>query len=229
MKFLKQSHVAVGLLLCICLFFSTTSAQHKIIEDFINQAAREIVPANFNYYNLVDSSFIIKFNQYSFEPDDHKQILAQYPDFPLDSFLTQVGKSTLINWKDFDLSKAKLYSRQTVPKLETGIRVFKTVSYDTPKKIIDSLNNLKPHTALTVPVKKHWNNERIDQACDKAYEQYIKRVPREERVYFRFSTPLIIDDYAMVSLNTTGSGATYIFKRINNFWQKIFMLEHWVV
>jgi len=229
MKIPKQSQLSLSIFLCICFFFSVTSAQHKTIEDFINQAAEEIVPANFAYYNLVDSSFTPKFDQYSFEEGEFKQMLAQYPDFPVDSFLRQVEKTSLVDWKNFTLTRAKLYPMQAAPTLDAGGRFFKTVSYDTPKETIDSLNNSKPHIAVYVPVRKRWSNKRIEKACNKAYEQYVNSIPQEDRVCFDFSTPLFVGDYALVSLNKTGRGATYIFKKVNGSWDKIFVFERWVV
>lgn len=72
------------LLILILFFFSSFQliAQDNEIEDFINQTCFEFVPKDFEYFNLLEKSYNVEFDEYSLFPQELKKILNDYPDFP---------------------------------------------------------------------------------------------------------------------------------------------------
>jgi hypothetical protein len=81
---------------------------------------------------------------------------------------------------------------------------------------------------MIVPVKKHWSKKRIDKEIQKTWDKYSNSIKPENKTYFSFSTPLIIDNYAIVTLNQSVRGASYIYKKTNGIWKQILTFRRWV-
>lgn len=211
--------------------FSTFSfGQNEQVESFINQAYKQIVPLSFDYYNLVDSSFVTEFDKYSLEKDELKDLLQNNPDFPYESFIQKSKNSVLLSWTDYKLTKAKVYSYKAVPKFSSQIRINRLVPFNTSQKSLDSLNMTRKYNEVIVPVKKSWGVKRRNKEIKRAWTNYSNSVRTEDKDYYRFSTPIFSDNelYAIVTLNQSGRGATYIFKKVDNKWTEIFLFKRWV-
>lgn len=202
--------------------------QNTDFENLINQIYTDIVPKDFEYYNLVDSSFITKFDQYSLEPDELTVIKTKYRDFPYEKFIQKSKIFEIINWKNYHLKNAKIYSIDSIPKFESQIKSTILVPYKINQEELDSLNKVKKYYEVIVPIKKSWGRKKIDKEIEKTWDERSKNVKAENKIYFRFSTPLIINDYAIITLNQSGRGASYLYKYIDGFWTQIFIFKRWV-
>jgi hypothetical protein len=215
----------------ILSFFSTFSfGQTKEIENFINQAYQQIVPSNYAYYNLVDSSYATEFDKYSLEQDELNQILKDNPDFPINYFLQNGNEINILNWNNYHLEKAQVYSLKSIPKFAGQIRINHLVPFKTPKQKLDSLEKAKNYNEVIVPVKSSWGDKRKNKEIKKAWIKYSNSIRTEDKIYFTFSTPFFSDTklYAIVALNYSSGGAKYIFKKVDNKWTEIFMFGRWM-
>lgn len=215
----------------ILAFFSTFSfGQNKEVENFINQAYLQIVPANYEYYNLIDSSFATEFDNYSIEKNDLNQLLKDYPDFPMTYFLQKGNESNILNWNNYHLDKAKVYSQKSIPKFESQSRINKLIPFKTSRQKLDSLEKTKEYYEAIVPIKHSWSDKRRNKEIKKAWTKYSNSIKTEDKIYYGFSTPFFSDNYlyAIVTLNQSGRGATHIFKKVDNKWTEIFVFRRWV-
>ncbi|MGI4863886.1 MAG: hypothetical protein ACRYFZ_08180 [Janthinobacterium lividum] len=155
--------------LCLLILAAFTSyGQQREVEDFINQAYLAVVPASFRYYNLIDSSCAVAPNRYSLNKDDFTDIVKIYPDFPVSFFLQQAFPSKRIDWKEYHLTKARLYPVATAPSLPVGVVAYRIVPFAIAKARLDSLNRSKKQYEILVPTKKNWSQKRIAKAAQKA-------------------------------------------------------------
>lgn len=215
-------------LLLIFISLATLNAQNNEIEDFVNQTCLKYIPKEFEYFNLLEKSYVDEFDEYSLEQQELKELLNDYPDFPYLKFIEKAEDTTTVNWKSFKIQKARVYNYKDIPKFLSHNRVSKLVPYNTPKHEVDSLNNLKDLYKLVIPVKKHWGQSKLKKEIDKKWNEYEKSIPKENRVYFRFSTPIIIGDYALVTYGKTGSRKSFIYKKVNGFWELIHTYKYTV-
>src|SRR5436190_20913581 len=101
------------------LFALTTcvaNGQETETSNLINDIYLNVVPAQFEYYNLVDAGFVTEFDKYSLEESELNKLLTLYPDFPFDYFLHKKKDSLLIKWRNYDLTKARIYKYDSIPK-----------------------------------------------------------------------------------------------------------------
>ena len=213
------------------VLFSTFSfAQKNELQNFISQAYQQIVPANFAYYNLMDSSFVTEFDKYSLEKDELQDLLKNNPDFPLDDFIRKGNDTALISWANYKLNKANVYSYNYVPKFSSQIRINRLVPYNTSQQVLDSLEKAKKYNEVIVPVKSSWSDNRKRKEIEKAWTKYAASKKSEDKIYFRFSTPIFSHNglYAIITLNQADRGATHIFKKVDGRWTEIFMFRRWV-
>lgn len=213
----------------ILLFNSIGFSQKSEIKSLINEASSLVVPQNFKYFHLVDSSFPTEFNQNSLSQNEAEELKLKFPDFPSEEF-SGLAKSdnSFIDWNDFEIQNAKIHPYQSIPQFQNLIRNYQLVPYDISQKELDNLNSNKQSDVLLVRVKKQWDQQRIDKECQDAYNRNSKRINKEDAAYFWFSKPLISKNgYALVTLNQSTGGATYIFKKVDGLWQKIYIFNRW--
>lgn len=210
------------------LLFTKLFGQKAKIESLVNQAYKEIVPNNFEYYNLIDTSFVTRFDKYSFEKYELDSLLQKYSDFPIDIFIQKEKDNLFLNWATYNLDKAKVYSYENIPKFESQVRFNRLIPFNTSQQTIDSLKKTKKYNEVIIPIKKHWSKKRIDKEIKKVWTNYSNSIKIENKIYFFFSTPIIVDNYAIITLNQTGRGATHIFKKEGDIWKEIFVFERWI-
>lgn len=218
----------------VTLLFSLVAlvshGQQKAVEELINEVYGRIVPAAFCYYNLANSSFAPELDEHYFRQEG-EAFLKNYPDFPLAFFLKKSSEATVIKWSDYQLVKAKTYTPATRPRFLHwgGPVVISQVPYLTSKSKLDSLASVYPDV-LFLPVRHRWRNKGRQKELAKALASYDATVSEEDRICYRFSTPLLSQDgqYALVTLNETGTGATYVFKKTGGKWREIFVFKRWV-
>lgn len=216
--------------IALIMFFSqTTFGQNTETEEFINQVRHKIVPEDFRYYNLIDSSFVVQFDEFTLiiEKDNFNKLEKDFPDFTLENFIQKSKASIKLDWRNYNLQKARIYSYDSIPKFYSYSRYTIFVPYNIKKQQLDSLNKAKNHNQIYVRARTYWSRKKIEKKQTKAWRVYEKSVKYEDKTYFRFSTPIILGYYAIVSLNTSSGGATYVFKKTDGIWKQILIYNVW--
>lgn len=221
------------ILQALLVFTSTLGfGQSQKINELINQAYPEIVPSNFKYFNLIDSSNILRLDKYSLDTFniEIRDFLKNNPDFSMPEFIEKSKVARKINWRDYSIKKSRIYSYDSIPKFESGFWRTITVPYNTSKKIFDSLEKKKEFDEIVIRVKANWNDDKIWEVATKKRKQDEMQIRKEDRRYFSFSTPLFSDDnkYAIIQLNKTSQGHCCIYKFQNNQWIKVLVFGGWV-
>ena len=208
--------------LLFCCFHA--KAQNALIRDLINQVAKEIVPSENSYYNLVDSSFIIKVDKYTLDEREKYVLLKLHPNFPI-SLLEQVSDSTILTWKIFKLDRARYYSIVEMPRhMSNGYRISKIVSNNYSQFQIDSINQKISSSELYVKVKQKWNERKVQKAYERAWKRNDSLIQKEDKIYFSFSTPIFSKDhkYAVVRVRYGSVEKSLIYEWDSNHWKKIY-------
>lgn len=202
------------------------------IEDFINQIAKIEIPKSYEYYYLVPESL------------DQPKIYDSIKNYHIKEFRTNdknlitnlyyQNNEEKVNWKDYDLEKAKFvinefnYKRTSPPT----VKIAQFVKYNISEEKFESIfGNKKPHTVIVKKKwywnkKRMWENPKFRQELKSAYEKDEKEC-LEEKVYFQFSKPIFSSKgkYARVSIfragRCKGRGFTAIYKKDNNIWKKL--------
>lgn len=226
---MKQTLLAISIFTTLNLF-----GQKLDIEGFINQVAKDEVPENFKYYFLLPKSFEQKKITDSLQNYQIRELKMVDKDFPK-NFIHTEPKTNTIDWRKFNLNKAKyvsdkLYYSHTLSPPQT--KKIKFVKYNIDQKKYDSLiDNKEPYT-LVIKKKWLWSKKRLWKN-KKFYNNFVenwkiddKNNP-EETVYFHFSNPIFSKNkkYALVSIfkmrRCYGSGFTALYRNDNGTWGKI--------
>ncbi|PXV68068.1 hypothetical protein CLV62_10299 [Dysgonomonas alginatilytica] len=220
------------LILLIFLSYSIFSfSQNSEIEKLVNVAYKTIVPKNFKYYNLIDSSFILDLKRtISCNPQLEKFIQAN-PDFKLSEFLSSSNSLDRISWYNYKIEGANLYSYNDIPKFATHLQIVNLIPFKTSKSVLDSLNHNKKHNEVIVPVKRWWSKSRIEKETKKKWDERDESTILENKKYFKFSTPIFSLDfrYAIIELITGGeTSTTYVFKKVDNNWIPFSVIDGYV-
>ena len=213
----------------IVLLGSIGFSQNSEIKSLMKNAAASVVPQNFKYFHLVDSSFPTEFDDKSMSAMESEKLTKDFPDFPYEEFLSLAKSDTsFINWNDFELQNAKIHPYQNIPAFNNLIRNYQLVPYDISKRELDEINKNKQSDVAVVRVKKQWDEKRVQQECQHVYNEKSKSIKKEDASYFWFSKPLVSKKgFAIVTLNESDKGATYVFKKTHGQWKKIFVFNHW--
>jgi hypothetical protein len=214
-------------LITLLLFSSSLFAQNDEIKSLLETCIKDAVPNDFKYFNLVDSSFIMKLDEYSLNYIDDKKFLNDYKDFELLDFLKGLKSTKKLNWKSFNLPNAKIYSIDSIPKFSENLRSNVIVIDESNSEIVIDFIN---HRQLRLLTGKSNTEKEIDEAIKSAWANFDKTISKENKVYFKFSTPILSDDkkYAIIQINNSGSGKYYIYKKEKKSWVKIYTFGYWV-
>lgn len=203
--------------------------QKSEIESVVNSALPMVVSENFQYFNLLDSGLNTEFDSNIMDRKEAESLQSQFPDFNYEEFLSLAqNDSAIVDWNDFDIKNAKVYAYEDIPAFKNVVRNYHLVSSDISKDDIQRLIQNKHAQELIVPVKKTWNQKRIQKECESTYSKLTKSIKPEDKTYFWASKPLISKNgYAMLTVNEGAKGATYLFKKIGNQWKNIYVFNKW--
>ncbi|MHA3788839.1 hypothetical protein ACX0HA_11555 [Flavobacterium hauense] len=199
-------------------------AQDKFIQDFLNDVAEAVVDKDFRYFYYADYGF----GHDGVEKEQaivmRNELLKKYPDFP--KGLLETSDTTSVSWVGYVVKNGRPVSEQEYDNKYRhmfGI-VRHRMPYNTSKKVLDSLNGLK-HDEVYAAVNEKWSDEKIEQAMQQAMNE-----KREELDCFRFCTPIFSGDkkYAVIEVDTGGTGQCYIFKYKNGKWIKLEEFGRWI-
>lgn len=221
-----KKHLNILILLSTLICFSQDK---KEIEELMNVAYKEIVQSNYTYFNLIDSSQTILLKQSDFDRFD-KTFWIDSPDFDKKEFIAKAASAQKINWRDYKIEKAVVYSFEAVPKYATSTGFTRIIEFNTPKEVIDSLEQNKAYYEIIVPVKKSWSEKRIQKEINNKWKEHYKNMPSEDIYYYRFYTPLLSEDksYAIVRLDSNSGGSCFIFKKVNGEWIRVYKFRSWI-
>lgn len=211
-RFMKK--FTLSILLCCSAF---CFGQNDRIEQLINEVSEAVVPKDFNYFNLVDSSFAIDMKHLTFFNSRLKTFVENNPEFKLSAS----NGSDTINWRNYKITRAHIYAYDDIPKFATHSRTVHLIPFNTPKAEVDSLNRNKKYNEVFVPVKKRWSESRIEKEVEKKWDERNMNTIQENKTYFIFSTPVFSPDnkYAIIQIIRGGENSiTYVFKQEDNKW-----------
>lgn len=204
------------------IFITQFSFGQKEIEDFINEVYHKVsIDSTLNYYNLADSSSLISLKDTLFDLMELMHFQKQHPDFPLEEFIAESRKAKMVDWNNFQLKKAKIAPIDQLPKTLAASNHVVLVRHTIKKSILDSLNQVKAYNKYYIPIRKTWSSKRIQREIDQTIKTIKDKIPLEDRDYYRFSTPLFAEDYALLKVQSSQGGVSYIFKKTKEKWTKI--------
>ena len=213
----------------ITFFFFSSSffAQNRDIQTLLEVCYKYAAPKDFEYFNLVDSSFIMTSDRLYLSEIDDKEFLNEYNDFNMQEFAEKAASTPKINWKHYKCPKAIIYSIDSIPKFPGMVRNNTIVLNNDENKIKVKFIN---YNHLRVEAGKNKSEEEINKAIDSAWEDYEKNTRKEKKIYFKFSTPIFSYDkkYAVIMTKTSGSGGCFICMRKGNSWKIIYRFGNWV-
>jgi len=209
----------------IIVFFSVNlfGQDKKQIEEFINQIATQIVPKEFEYYNLLDSSIVIHYfdrvinevkansDQSYFkslsleEMDKLLEIrnyvgLKEYRDF-ISQKNTIKNDSLIVNWNDYNLQNAHIYSKDNLPNkvLVAHLEHRYITRFSSYKKAENLKSNLQSNELL-VPMKHWWlvkpfvNRKYLFKIEREKWEEYRQNLKDEDQRYYEISIPVFSEN-----------------------------------
>ncbi|MCL9804897.1 hypothetical protein NAT51_05160 [Flavobacterium amniphilum] len=216
--------------LIVILFFTISTsffAQSNEIQALFEACSKDAVPDDFDYFNLVDSSFIMTFDRYDLDVVDDKEFLEKYKDFNPEEFAQKAKSTKKINWRQFNHPKARMYSFDSIPKFPCCMRNNIVVLSDEESVLKISF---VAYNQLRIETGKNRSEEEINELAEAAWDHYEKSTAKEKKVYFKFSTPVFSENkkYALIKINNSGSGKYYVYKLENGLWKNIYRFGYWV-
>jgi hypothetical protein len=197
--------------------------QDAFLGKFINDVVDQVVDKNeLKHFNYRDASFEINGGWRRYTADNLKDLPEKYHDIPL--AMLNATDSTAISWSEYLGNKGKGLNEAEDKRYRLIFGVIRdTLPYDTPQKIVDSLNNLEPDRVY-VPIDTSWSQKKIERVINKAVSRKLI-----ELNYYRFSTPVFSEDkkYAVIDVEGRRGGIKYIFKYNGRRLVKVFKFSWW--
>lgn len=210
----KEFSLLSFLLLTFCY------GQNNDIRNLVNTALNDVVPKDYEYYNLIDSSFI--YNHYYIDDDELENIKKENPDFNFEELIIKnKDNQQLLSLRDFNLEKAHIHTFQSLPEYETYTRVTNLVPFSSPKNVYDSIIKNKQKNQLVIKYKHSWSKKQTQRKIDKAWKNHFIKIKLENKTWYMVSTPLISDNYAIITLKDSNGGENYIYKKLHDKWVQI--------
>lgn len=195
--------------------------QNIEIQKLVNEVSKVVVPKDFRFYNLVDSSFILDIMHLIPYNPEFEKFTKDNPAFKLSDFSSATNELGQIDWNNYKINGAHLYPYNDVPKFATHLRLTTILSHKISKLELDSLNHFKKYNEIIVPIKKWWSKKRIEKEVEKKWTERDTNTILENKKHFRFSTPIFSSNqrYAIIEIITGGERSiTYVFEKVNSNW-----------
>lgn len=206
-------------------------SQNLEIEKLVNQLVQDEIPADFEYFNLEDSSFnYSSVSPYDWFKKELKEIILekQIKNLKVDDF-SENKSDTKINWDQYNIERAKVNSFDNIPKFYSGYFTITFVPFDTPKVKLDSLYQYLNSVEIYVPVKRHWGYKRQNKEIKKSFDKRELLFNKEDREYYQISNPEFNSDktFAIISLKPSQGGSYFLYKKENDNWIQIAEFSRW--
>lgn len=197
-------------------FFS----QKSETENLVNTFYKEFVPTNFQYFNLLDKSFIPDFDVYSLnEAIEDSNMQKEIPFFKKEDFLVS---GIELNWKDYKLEKAKVYEFDEIPKFESSLNKYVLIDKKFSKKKFDSIVANKKYNEIIIKGNPNWSNKKKRKKFEEEYNRQLNNIKKEDQDYFSISNPIFTlnKEFAVIYYYDCCNRVGYLYHFSNNRWEK---------
>lgn len=203
-------------------------SQDLEIEKLVNQLVQDEIPADFEYFNLVDSSFVGHQNPWLKDEIKETAIEFNLKDLNPEDFLIH-PKDSVLNWNDFKIEKARINSYDKILKLHSNLYSLMIVNDKISKAELDSLYQNKNENEFIAPVKNHWGKRRIRKEAEKTKRDYQNSLRKEDCEYYSFSKPKFDSSgkYALIEVNRSQGGSYYLYSNKSGMWKQIARFGFW--
>ena len=209
-----KNFITLLLLLISSLIFS----QKVETESLVNSFTKDVVPNDFEYYNLLDKSFKV-----DFDVDYLNEIIedsgAKISFFRKEDFINSKPE---INWNDYNLEKAHIFSYDKIPKFRSALNEYILIDKKISRKKFDSLINNKKYSQIIVKVNPSWSEEKKIKECHKELEKQEKKIKKENRDFYSLSSPIFSSDkkFAIIYYRNCCHTNGYLYFYSNNNWEQ---------
>lgn len=189
----------------------------------LNKVVSDIIPEKYNFFFLVQESLNEKkaFDSLKIEsPND--LILRRNPDLQKD--LLGKVENTTVNWKDYNLNKAKYITKDLTSKFICNDYDLYFVNSKISEDSLSSINKNIGIKTLVVRKSKKWSKKRVWEEIYKVWQDNILKKVEQNKCY-ELSFPIFSKDgkYARISLFEHriggGNSIVYIYKYENDNWK----------
>lgn len=210
-----KNFLALLLLLISNLIFS----QKDDTESLVNSFTKDFVPKDFEYYNLLDESFSINFDVDYLNEAIESYGLEKEISFKKQDFIISKSK---INWNEFTLKKAKVYSDDKIPKFKSSFYEYILVDKKMSQKKLDSIIDNKKYSQIVVKVNPNWSEERKIKQSHKELKNQESRIKKENRDFYSISSPIFSSDkkFAIISFRDCCHTVGYLYFYSNKNWHQ---------
>ncbi|MGJ7033948.1 hypothetical protein [Niabella hirudinis] len=218
------------LILMVLLSFLTIGAfgQQKDIQNLVLSVVEKVVPAEFSYFHLVDSSFILRYP--GFDKQELKAFLKENPGFDPEAILAERTKAKKFNWSDFKIPRARINPYEKIPHYDGRSAQILTLAWNIPDSTEQKIRRNNKHFDVVLKLDKDWTKAQQRAAIQKEEERYASRLKTEDKKCFVFSTPAFSKNrrYAIIEAKTAREGWCLIYKKIKGKWVYQITLSNWM-
>lgn len=202
------------ILLCSNFIFS----QKFETESLVNNFTKDFIPKEFKYYNLLNKSF-----RADFDVDYLNEVIEdsglKIPFFRKDDFF---NSKTEINWNNYNLEKAHIFSDDKIPKFKSSFYEYILVDKKMSQKKFDSVVINKKYNQIVVKVNPKWSQEKKKKECHIELKKQMDNIKKEDQDFYSISTPIFSVDkkFAIISFRDCCHTVGYLYFYSNNNWEQ---------
>jgi hypothetical protein len=196
-----------------------------LITNFINSVYKQLTDSNARYYYLLETSkSTVRWDNQDLNLSDELKDFPNIKGIPVNELQEAMATDTIIvNWHNYNLINAKVTAKEHLPQGYSSVKIFRIMPVGTPDSIIEEFAK-KGQTVILV--KPGLSKRRRKEAISRA-EQPLENRPLEETEWYAFSKPVFSKDqgYALISVEYSAGGGTFIFKRAGLNWTEVVELN----
>ncbi len=205
--------------LLIILFWSNFIFSQKIeTESLVNCFTKDFLPKDFKYYNLLDKSFRADFDVYYLNESIENSGL-KIPFFGKDDFINSKSE---INWNDYNLEKAHIFSEDKIHKFKSALYEYILVDKKIGQKKFDSIISNKKYNQIVVKINPYWNEDEKVKERHKELKNQEDKIEKENRDFYSISSPIFSVDkkFAIIYYRDCCHTNGYLYIYSNNNWEE---------
>jgi len=191
-------------------------SQKAQTESLVNSFTKDIAPKDFEYYNLLDKSFKVDFDvDYLNESIEDSKL--KVPFFKKEDFINLKPE---INWSDYNLEKAHVFSDDKIPKFRSAHYEYILIGKKISQKKFDSIVTNKKYSQIVVKVNPNWSEGKKIKESHKELKNQENRIKKENRDFYSISSPIFSIDkkYAIIYYRDCCSTNGYLYFYSDNKW-----------
>ncbi len=205
--------------LLIIVFCSNFIFSQKFeIESLVNCFTKNFIPKDFKHFNLLHKSFTADFDvDYLNESIEDSGL--KIPIFRKDDF---VNSKAEIDWNDYDLDRAHIFSEDRIPKFKSALYEYILVDKKIGQKKFDSIISNKKYNQIVVKINPSWNEDEKVKECHKELKNQEDKIEKENRDFYSISSPIFSLDknFAIIYYRDCCRTNGYLYIYSNNKWKE---------